>query len=316
MKIDVTVPMQLPVSRQLQFIQRAEDFGIDGAGLADHMEHGRDVFSILAMALMQTRTIALFPCVTNPITRHPWVLANIAHAFEEQAPGRFRLAIGAGDSAVLHIGRRPARVKELHAAVSGIRALLQGQAVDFGDAKEERIIGIEGTQPPVIVAAGGPRVTELAGEAGDEALLLTGFDDRILAMVRRHLQAGASRSGRSLAGFGLSHYTLVRIEDDAESALEFGRSRLETWLRQGFFRTSLEELGFDPAIAMESMGKDDLRRLIDAMFLVGPAGRIAERLQSLSSSGSLDRMICVLSSANGPDAALDAFAGEVLPRLK
>src|SRR5262249_2217778 len=154
LKFDVQTPMDMRVPEIVEYMRRAEDMGFDGVGLADHMEHGRDVYAVLAMAAQQTHTIELFPCVSNPITRHPWVLANIAHTMEEAATGRFRLVIGAGDSAVMHIGKKPARVAEMRETIVGIRKLLRGEAVSFGERLNEQILGIQLPAPPVVVAAG------------------------------------------------------------------------------------------------------------------------------------------------------------------
>lgn len=318
MKIDISVPIHLPAREQIGFIRRAEELGFDGAGLPDHVEHGHDVFAVLAAAAGQTQRIDLYPCVTNPVTRHPWVLANVASTMQELAPGRFRLVVGAGDSAVLHTGGRPARVAELRDAVLAMRGLLQGEAVRFGERAEERISGIEGPQPPVVVAAGGPRMIEAAGEAADEVFLLTGFDRRILDFADERLRAGAARSGRSLEGFGVTHYTVCRIEDDPETAKQFGRSRLRGWLKQGFFRESLLRVGLEPAQLEDADAVPDevLDGVAGSFFLIGPAESIAERLQEQAASGRLARTICVASSAAPAREALEEFGSKVLARIK
>lgn len=315
MRIDVTVPMNLPVPQQLEHIRRVEAMGFDGAGLIDHMEFGRDVYSVLSMAAAQTSRISLFPCVSNPVTRHPWVLANIAHAIDEVAPGRFRLVIGAGDTAVMHVGKKPARVAEMRSAVSDIRKLLSGEAVSFIDGVEERISGIQPPAPSVVIAAGGPRMTEVAGEVGDEAFLLTGFSQRVLAAVHNDLQTGASRSGRTLDGFKLTHYTVVRIDDDEDAAAEFMSQRLFGWIKQGFFKAALAELGINPDLQErpEDIAAPDMARLVEEASLVGPAAKIGERLQSVA---GLDRMVCVISGPQGPGVALETFAREILPRVR
>ena len=317
LKLDVQVPMNLPAPEQVEHIRRVEEMGFDGAGLADHMEHGRDVYSVLAMAAAQTKRIELAPCVTNPVTRHPWVLANVAHTMDEMAPGRFRLVMGAGDTAVLHVGKKPARVAEMREAVEKIRALLHGQSVAFGDRDAEQIIGIKEPAPPVVVAVGGERMTEVAGEVGDEAFLLTGVDDRVLAMSRRHLEAGAARSGRSLDGFKLTHYVVMRIENDPEEAREFARSRMFGWIKQGFFRGAIDELGITlPALdSPEVIPVEVVDKLGEALFMIGPVEKLTERLQHMSRSG-IDRVVCVISSPDGPDAALDALARQIMPKVK
>ena len=82
----------------------AEDLGYAGAGLPDHLERGDDCYTMLALAGSKTNRITLFPCVSNPLSRHPWVIANHAYTMEKVFPGRFRLVIGAGDSVPSHLG--------------------------------------------------------------------------------------------------------------------------------------------------------------------------------------------------------------------
>lgn len=318
LKFDVQTPMNMPAPQLVEHMRRAEEMGFDGVGLADHMEFGRDVYAVLAMAAQQTQRIELFPCVSNPVTRHPWVLANIAHTMDEAAPGRFRLVIGAGDSAVMHIGRKPARVAEMRRAILSIRKLLRGEPVSFSEQHNEQISGIQPPGPPVVVAAGGERMTELAGEAGDEAFLLTGHDDRILKRVRRDLEIGAARAERSLAGFKLTHYTVMRIEKDEQAGNEFTRGRVFGWIKQGFFKVALEELGVSASKLErpEDLSEQDVAKLKDALFMVGPAEKIAERLQELARKQSLDRVVCVISSADGPAVALETLAREIMPKVK
>ncbi|MPZ51046.1 MAG: LLM class flavin-dependent oxidoreductase [Dehalococcoidia bacterium] len=318
MLLDIQVPMQVPVREQLEMFRLAESLGYDGAGVADHMEYGRDVFTTLTSAAMQTDHIALFPCVSNPVSRHPWVLANIMHTMEALAPGRFRMVIGAGDSVPIHIGRKPAAVAEMRDAVVSIRKLLRGEQVSFGEEPDQGIIGVEPPAPPVIVAAGGRRMTEVAGEVADEVFLLTGFDERIIAMARRHLETGAARSGRLLDAFKVSHYTVVRIENDKMAAAEFGRTRLLGWLKQSFFKSSLLELGV-PAEALqhpETIPAAELDNLTQALFLIGPVEEISERLLDIARSGRIDRMVCNVSGPDGWQATAQAFAASVLPRLR
>src|SRR5438876_1431586 len=76
LKFDVQAPMSLRTLQLVEYMRHAEEMDFDGVGLADHMEFGRDVYAVLAMAAQRTHRIQLFPCVSNPVTRHPWVLAN------------------------------------------------------------------------------------------------------------------------------------------------------------------------------------------------------------------------------------------------
>ena len=318
MLVDIQIRTDGSISDQVKMIARAEEQGFDGAGIPDHLERGQDVYATLAAAAVQTNRIALFPCVSNPITRHPWVLANVANTMSELAPGRFRMVIGAGDSAVLHVGKRPAKLTVMSQAISDIRKLLSGESVSFGNATDQKIDGVNPPAPPVVMAAGARRMTEVAGEVADEVFLLTGFDERIIAMARRHLTEGAARSGRSLGGFQLTHYTVVRIENDKEAATQYGRASLLGWLKMSFFKSALAELGVpEEALANpDDIPPRELDRLWEAIFLIGPIGKITERIEQIAKSGTIDRLVCVPSGPQGQQAAADELATSVLPRVK
>jgi alkanesulfonate monooxygenase SsuD/methylene tetrahydromethanopterin reductase-like flavin-dependent oxidoreductase (luciferase family) len=156
-------------------------------------------------------------------------------------------------------------------------------------------------------------MTEVAGELGDEAFLLTGFDPRILAMAQRNFATGAKRSGRSLEGFKVTHYTVVRVEPDREKALEFGRARLIGWLKSFFFKDSFIELGVpESALAdPDSIPAAELDKLVDAFFLTGSIEQIAERIEEVRASNTLDRLLLTLMTPagwDGPSGWHETFA--------
>ncbi len=89
-KVDIRVPVGLPVQETADFIADCETAGFSGVGVHDHQHSGRDVFLTLALAAQRTSTLTVYPATTNPVTRHPGVLASLAHTLEEIAPGRVR----------------------------------------------------------------------------------------------------------------------------------------------------------------------------------------------------------------------------------
>ena len=99
-KVDIRVPVGLPVQETADFIAGCETAGFSGVGVHDHQHSGRDVFLTLALAAQRTSTLTVYPATTNPVTRHPGVLASLAHTLEEIAPGRVRLTVGPGYLAV------------------------------------------------------------------------------------------------------------------------------------------------------------------------------------------------------------------------
>ena len=95
-KIDLRVPHCKPLPEIADFVSKCEDAGFDGVGLLDSQMLERDVFVSMAHALMNTKSINVASAVTNPVTRHPSVLASAASTLAEVAPGRAKIWIGRG----------------------------------------------------------------------------------------------------------------------------------------------------------------------------------------------------------------------------
>ena len=131
MKVDIRVPVGLPVLETADFIAGCEAAGFSGVGVHDHQHSGRDVFLTLALAAERTSRLTLYPATTNPVTRHPMVLASLAHSLEEIAPERIRLTVGPGYLAVGNIGRPRATVAAMRRAILTIRSLLRGERLEF-----------------------------------------------------------------------------------------------------------------------------------------------------------------------------------------
>jgi alkanesulfonate monooxygenase SsuD/methylene tetrahydromethanopterin reductase-like flavin-dependent oxidoreductase (luciferase family) len=296
--IDVPLPTSLPLLDAVAYVQRAEKLGFDGLGVPDHPEHGRDVFVMLAHLAQRTERIMLYPSVTNPVVRHPLTLANQVNTLNEIAPGRVKLALAPGDAALQALGKRPATIAEMGAAVSTIRRLLRGEAVE-GYAFSVKPTG---SPPPVVVAGSRRRITELAGEIADEALLMAGLEPEMLALAQGYLETGAGRSGRSLEAFPVTHYTLVSVDEDLSAARERTRGWLHLWLKQGQFAPALEQVGMElpPYPLPDDIPAAVLARLCDALFLVATPGTIVERFLRLQHSG-VDHVACLI-----PGGALEA----------
>ena len=292
--VDVDIPLGLSLTETVQFAQRAEALGFHGVGVADHLGHGRDAFAALTLIAAQTSRITLYPSATNPVTRHPHVLGDLVTTLTELAPGRVKLVLAPGDGGVRPSGRRPATVAEVRDAVLAIRRLLREGSVPEGTVPTVHRASAGGP-PPVAVVASRPRMTELAGEVGDEAILMAGLDGRMLELAGHHLKSGARRSGRSLVGFRVTHYTLVAMAPDAAQARERAREWLHLWLRQGQFSAALRAVGVDvpPFEGPGDIPDDLLTRLCDLLFVAGTPEACAERLQRLEAQG-VKHLACML----------------------
>ncbi len=213
MKVDIRVPVGLPVQETADFIAGCEAAGFSGVGVHDHQHSGRDVFLTLALAAQRTTRLTLYPATTNPVTRHPMVLASLAHSLEEIAPERIRLTVGPGYLAVGNIGRPRATVEAMRQAILTIRRLLSGEQEEFNGVKT-RLRNVSEKPTPVLMTAAGPRMVELAGEVADGALLLVGLHPKAVEAAWRRVEIGAARSGRRLDGFQAIFITPTTVSDD------------------------------------------------------------------------------------------------------
>src|SRR5262247_1765507 len=124
--VHIRVPGTAPMSDLMALIKSIEAAGFDGAGILDSQMLARDTFVILGQAASSTSRLTLFPAVTNPITRHPSVLAGATQTVEEIAQGRVKFIVGSGYTSASTIGRKPATLAEMRACITTVRALLDG----------------------------------------------------------------------------------------------------------------------------------------------------------------------------------------------
>jgi alkanesulfonate monooxygenase SsuD/methylene tetrahydromethanopterin reductase-like flavin-dependent oxidoreductase (luciferase family) len=129
--LDLGIVGREPAPNVDELCVEAEELGFGGLWVADSQAIFRDAFAILAVAAARTRRMLLSTGVTNPVTRHPSVLAGSFATLDELAPGRVVLTLGRGESAVFTIGRRPATTKRLEQSVHALRALLAGETVSW-----------------------------------------------------------------------------------------------------------------------------------------------------------------------------------------
>src|SRR5919204_2770166 len=115
--------------RLLDVIRLAEELGYHAVYVGDSQMIWREAFALLGAAALVTSRIRLGPGVTNPITRDPAVVAAAVETLVELAGPRIVLGIGAGDSSLRTLGKRPATLAHLEASIQLIRRLLSGEEV-------------------------------------------------------------------------------------------------------------------------------------------------------------------------------------------
>ena len=180
---------------------------------------------------------------------------------------------------------------------------------------------------PVYLLAAGPRMIELAGEAADGAFLMVGLHPASIRAALRHLEEGARRAGRSLAGFPVVFVVTLGLGSDSEAGARWVRS----WFAPGqpflaYPSASnlrwLGEAGFDIAEAHDpaAIPEDQARRIADAFGLFGSPERCAEQLlRAREEAGVEDVFLFPAHDLAGgytmPEAEVEAFERIIRPRL-
>ncbi len=183
------------------------------------------------------------------------------------------------------------------------------------------------TPTPVYLLAAGPRMIELAGEVADGAFLMVGLHPAAIRAARRHLEEGARRAGRSLAGFPVIFVITLGLGSDTEVGMRW----VQSWFAQGqpFLNYPsasnlrwLKEAGFeleeahDPAAIPEQQA----RKIADAFGLFGPPERCAERLLQAREEAGVEQVFLFpahdfAGAYEMPEAELRAFEEVIRPRL-
>ncbi len=326
-RVDIRVPVGVPISELADVIQRCEDAGFDGVGVHDHPHSGRDVYLALALAGQRTRRIRLYPATSSPIARHPLLLASLANSLEEIAPGRIRLTVAPGFLAVRSMGKPRAGVATMRAAILAIRRLLAGDAVSFGPT-QSRLRNPSRQPPPVYLLAAGPRMVELAGEVADGALLLVGLHPAAVAAARRHLDEGARGAGRDLSRFPIIFIAPMALGESLEAARQWPRRWCapgHSWLTYPSASNLywLRQAGLDlpDAPAPEAISSELAARICDAFGLFGPAEYCAERLVRAREEAGIEHVFLfpahtVEGSYEMPVQEIEAVRRVILPRLR
>ena len=339
-QVSLRIPGTAPMPELIRLIQGVEAAGFDGAGLLDSQLLCRDTFVTMGLASAHTSTLTLFPAVTNPLTRHVSVLASAIQTVEETAAGRIKVIVGTGYTSAHTIGRKPATLAEMRACIATLRGLLAAETVTFGPTSG-RLAYASGRRIPVLMAASGPRATELAGEIADGVLLSVGFHPKIVDAVLGHLETGARRGGRRLEDLEVHWAVRVGIASSTTEARRQARptvvhqallSARSYWLPytgltlprfeippavRAIYPDLAHARDWEQAIAATSFVPDDvIAELCDTLGLVGTAEHCARRIVEMTSAGVTNLYVQAFQTFVGPEQEVRTFRDEVFPRLK
>jgi probable non-F420 flavinoid oxidoreductase len=307
---------QIPPSRLLRFVQRAEEAGFDGGMSSDHFSpwserQGESGFawSFLAAAMATTRLP--FGVVNAPGQRyHPAIIAQAAATLSEMFPGRLWVALGSGEASNEHITgdgwpsktERNARLRE---CVDVMRALFAGEEVSHEGhvvVDRARLWTLPGEPPPLIGAAVSEETARWAGSWADGLATVNAPAEQLRKII------GAYRDGGGRGRLVLQvHLSWAPTDEEALRIAD------DQW------RTNV----FDPPVCwdVETVEEFDRRARdvtpedVRAKVLVSSdLGRHLEWLRELAGLGFDE--IALHHVGQDLDPFIDAFGERVLPGLR
>jgi len=224
--------------------RQAEAAGVDTMWLACHLFQ-RDAVVQAAMALSATERIGGALMAVSPYVVHPVQATMAAASLNEYFPGRAVLCLGAGAPGDLDAAGI-ARLRPLAALEESIdiaRALLAGEIVRHrGDRFQVSGRALEtGRQDvPIILAATGPRMLQLAGRRADGVLLSAATS---VEFVRWSLaQVDTAGTNNQVRRIGL---VFASVDAEERQAYEKLKRLLAFVLRGAHHRPNLEMAGTD-----------------------------------------------------------------------
>jgi len=320
MKIDAGLTQSLgDVPEQ---VRQLEAQGFDGLVTA---ELASDPFFPLVLAAEHSERVSLMTSIAVAFSRNPMILANIGNDLQAYSKGRFIL--GLGSQIAPHILKRfsmpwsrpAARMREFILAMQAIwRSWYEGEKLDFrGDFYTHTLMtpmfaptNNEYGPPKVVLAAVGPKMTEVAGEVADGMLVHAFTTARYLAEVTEPaVQRGLAVSGRPRDQFQLCYPVFVvsgRDEREWEAARTGVSRQLAFYGSTPAYRGVLELHGWgelQTELNMLSkqgewvaMGERIDEEILEAFAVVAEPHKVASAIGERF-GGVVDRLLCTFPFA-------------------
>lgn len=317
-----------PVREVADLAVYAEERGFDGVWIADSQSIFRDAYAALALAAARTRRIRLATGVTNPITRHPAVVASSFATLDELSGGRAILGLGVGESAVHTLGLRPARMKQLEEATWVLRALMRGETATY-EGKEIKLTWAK-RNVPIYFASSGPKSLQLAGRVADGVLFQVGAEPALVRYALKNIEAGARQAGRKLRDLRLYLRLACSVSPDRQWAREEAKGYVAAAAGTVFTSVPKEEMpgalwteikamkeGYD-YYQHASSGAQHKQlitdRMLDSLAITGTPAEALPRFQELLALG-LDGFVVPITTSE-PRDTMRTLAEQVVARLR
>ena len=206
-----------------QLAMAAEAGGVETLWFACHLFQ-REPIALASMILAATSRIRICLMAMSPYSVHPVYSAMAAATLDELYPGRVLLCYGVGAPRDLQAAGIPAPqpISTLRETLALSRDLLSGETVHF-EGQRFKVEGRRlstGIRPvPMILAASGPQMLELAGSHADGVLISAATSPEFVAWCLEVVARGEQKSGRRIKRIGLVYAAVSERAGDAYHSL-------------------------------------------------------------------------------------------------
>src|SRR3954447_26633504 len=240
----------------------------------------KDIFAHSAIVLGGTERAIVAPGIANIYARDPMAMANGAKALGELYPGRFVLGIG-----VSHAPSVETRGSAYGKPVETMRTYLDAMAAAQYAAPEPD------PAVPLVLAALGPKMLDLAAERADGA--------HPYFVPVEHTAFARERLGPD--PFLGVEMTAV-LTTDRERGLRIGRAFAKNYLALDNYANNLRRLGWSD----EDVAGEGSERLVDAVIAIGDVDSIAGRVRDHLAAGA-DHVCVQLREEKSADPVPGAY---------
>jgi len=329
----------------MDLIKQAEAMGYDSVWTAE--AYGNDAVTAATWVLAQTDKIRVGTAIMQMPARTPAMCAMTSMSLDQMSGGRFIVGLGASGPQVVEgwhgipYGKPVTRTREYIQIMRKIMAR-EGPVEFDGSVYQLPVKGpgttglgkplksiLEGNPDiPIYTASITPAGLRCAAEVAD-GVFPVWMDPNNYAVLGEHLDKGfaSAGNGKSLKDFDVAPFVMVSMNDDLDAAFNALRPWLALYIGgmgakgKNFYTDYATRLGYgDMATRLQDLYLSGKKaeaealipnELLDAVSLVGPAGRIKERLSAWKEAGKRGEVGSMLLAVQDP-VILELCAKELL----
>jgi len=311
MKLGAQVEAGRTIDEALAGARRAEALGYHSIW-SSQLPYARDTLTVLAAVAQATSTIRLGTAVLPIYQRHPTQMAQAAATLDELSNHRLMLGIGISHKVVVESmwGLRIAQpVEQMREYLTILRDLVHtGQANFDGDhfTAHASYAAPHNEGMPILLAALGDHMLELAGELADGVALWMCSPGYIRDRVIPRVKAARERAGKTMDGFEVMAAIPVCLAADEKQARDGFRTVVERYASLPFYRRMLEASGF-----ADDLGRGEIPdRMLDELGGIGDRDAIHSILDRYREAGcTLGSVGSLPKGSVGFEATLEAAIG-------